>query len=106
MYSPLLQQSPKNDLQNEEVVWHVRILIFLLGWTASNQFEFCCLWQDESSSSDEDDDDGEWGSDTVGSGSESSDDGEGKSSSLAMVFLKKWVSLSTLSLLDRNSEGT
>ncbi|XP_029933703.1 eukaryotic translation initiation factor 3 subunit C [Myripristis murdjan] len=44
---------------------------------------------DESSSSDEDDDDGEWGSDTVGSGSESSDDGEGKSASLAVVFLKK-----------------
>lgn len=44
---------------------------------------------DESSSSDDDDDDEDWGSDTVDSGSESSDDGEGKSSSLAVVFLKK-----------------
>lgn len=50
------------------------------------------LWQDESSSSDDDDDDEDWGSDTVDSGSESSDDGEGRSASLAVVFLKKWVS--------------
>ncbi|KAM9816978.1 eukaryotic translation initiation factor 3 subunit C [Neosynchiropus ocellatus] len=47
---------------------------------------------DESSSGgddDDDDDDGDWGSDSVGSGSESSDEAEGKSASLAMVFLKK-----------------
>ncbi|XP_060951127.1 eukaryotic translation initiation factor 3 subunit C [Limanda limanda] len=43
---------------------------------------------DESSSSDDDDPDN-WGSDTVDSGSDSSDDGEGKSASLAVVFLKK-----------------
>uniref|UniRef100_A0A4W6G8V7 Eukaryotic translation initiation factor 3 subunit C n=1 Tax=Lates calcarifer TaxID=8187 RepID=A0A4W6G8V7_LATCA len=43
---------------------------------------------DESTSSDEDDDE-DWGSDTVDSGSESSDEGEGKSASLAVVFLKK-----------------
>ncbi|XP_062416263.1 eukaryotic translation initiation factor 3 subunit C isoform X3 [Pungitius pungitius] len=42
---------------------------------------------DESSSSDDEDED--WGSDTVDSGSESSDEGEGKSASLALVFLKK-----------------
>lgn len=45
--------------------------------------------QDESSSSGDDEDDEDWGSDTVDSGSESSDEGEGKSASLAMVFLKK-----------------
>ncbi|XP_058477675.1 eukaryotic translation initiation factor 3 subunit C [Solea solea] len=44
---------------------------------------------DESSSSDDDEDAEDWGSDTVDSGSESSDEGEGKSSSLALVFLKK-----------------
>ncbi|XP_057681475.1 eukaryotic translation initiation factor 3 subunit C isoform X2 [Corythoichthys intestinalis] len=44
---------------------------------------------DESSSSDDDDDDEDWSSDTVDTGSESSDEGEGKSASLAMVFLKK-----------------
>ncbi|XP_077595240.1 eukaryotic translation initiation factor 3 subunit C [Stigmatopora nigra] len=43
---------------------------------------------DESSSSDDDDDE-DWSSDTVDTGSESSDEGEGKSASLAMVFLKK-----------------
>ncbi|XP_077481836.1 eukaryotic translation initiation factor 3 subunit C [Stigmatopora argus] len=42
---------------------------------------------DESSSSDDDEED--WSSDTVDTGSESSDEGEGKSASLAMVFLKK-----------------
>lgn len=45
--------------------------------------------QDESTSSDEDDDDEDWGGDTEESGSESSDDEEGKSKSLATVFLKK-----------------
>lgn len=45
---------------------------------------------DESSSSDEDDEDAEdWSSDSVSRGSESSDEGEGKSSSLAVAFLKK-----------------
>ncbi|KAM9837629.1 eukaryotic translation initiation factor 3 subunit C isoform 1-T1 [Aulostomus maculatus] len=44
---------------------------------------------DESSSSGEEEDDEDWSSDSVGSGSESSDEGEGKSSSLAMAFLKK-----------------
>eukprot|EP00064_Thunnus_orientalis_P015771 superscaffoldBa00002989_g15830 len=48
---------------------------------------------DESSSSDDDEDDEDWGSDTVDSGSESSDEGEGKSASLAMVFLKKALKL-------------
>lgn len=62
------------------------------------------LWQDESSSSDDDEDDEDWGSDTVDSGSESSDDGEGKSASLAMVFLKKWVSLSKFLFLVYNRE--
>uniref|UniRef100_A0A8C5E8G3 Eukaryotic translation initiation factor 3 subunit C n=1 Tax=Gouania willdenowi TaxID=441366 RepID=A0A8C5E8G3_GOUWI len=41
------------------------------------------------SSSSEDDDEGGWGSDPVGSGSESSDEDQGKSASLAVVFLKK-----------------
>lgn len=44
---------------------------------------------ESSSSSDDDDDDEDWGSDSVDSGSESSDEGEGKSASLAVVFLKK-----------------
>ncbi|XP_028331831.1 eukaryotic translation initiation factor 3 subunit C [Gouania willdenowi] len=43
----------------------------------------------EESSSSEDDDEGGWGSDPVGSGSESSDEDQGKSASLAVVFLKK-----------------
>lgn len=43
---------------------------------------------DESSSS-EDEDEEDWGSESVSSGSESSDEGGEKSSSLAMVFLKK-----------------
>uniref|UniRef100_A0A3Q3GCS6 Eukaryotic translation initiation factor 3 subunit C n=1 Tax=Labrus bergylta TaxID=56723 RepID=A0A3Q3GCS6_9LABR len=46
------------------------------------------LKSDESSSSDDDENE-DWGSDTVDSGSESSDDGDEKSSSLALVFLKK-----------------
>ncbi|TNN03907.1 eukaryotic translation initiation factor 3 subunit C isoform X1 [Takifugu flavidus] len=44
---------------------------------------------DESSTSDEDEDVEDWSSDTVDSSSESSDDGEEKSTSLAVVFLKK-----------------
>lgn len=67
----------------------------------SNPSSITCLfslWQDESSSSD-DEDDGGWGAESVGSGSESSDEGEGKSASLALVFLKKWVSLSDLFIL-------
>ncbi|XP_035259851.1 eukaryotic translation initiation factor 3 subunit C isoform X2 [Anguilla rostrata] len=43
---------------------------------------------DEESESDDDEDDEDWGADTVDSGSESEDD-EGKSASLAVVFLKK-----------------
>ncbi len=48
------------------------------------------LCQDEESESDDDEESEDWGSDSVHSGSES-EDNEGAASSLALVFLKKYV---------------
>ncbi len=48
------------------------------------------MCQDEESESDDDEESGEWGSDSVHSGSES-EDNEGAAASLAVVFLKKYV---------------